>query len=784
MNKILKNSLLVLLSICLVVSTAFAVGLILFEQSDEAFAETANESSLDNVAVTDTADEVLAEYQFTAINDKECSVRISNKSEATKAVIPSNAEINGKTYKVTQVAANGFMSSAKLKRVSLPYTVIKVGNLAFANCQSLERISLANVKELGSYVFYKCTSLGKLVLPDSIVKMGGRILCNADTQVLARSATAQEGWLSNWNDYNANQDVEFGSKYQEPLELETVYARSTATRSTEEGDMVLEGYVVASGQPFSSDFYAEELDGLFIPSTYNDKYILGIASGAFEGTSVSKLVVEYSTQPMWIADDAFAAARCENIIINRPVEFANADGTPSRGIFAEAKKLKAVALPDTVAGLASETFYDCTSLTNIYFFQPYYTESRSDMIQIVDKLAKQGEEGVVKLPHAETFTSLGDFALANTAIKKLHVFDNVQKVGVGIMESDYDNNRAVWVHMAQEELRNREWHKEWSRGITAKNLHFESEIFYVLLDPCGGQVSTTFKEVVADEKIGDLPIPELAHHVFLGWYDAEGILVTSETIFEQECDLQLFAHWQEFTYTVAYNANRPTNASNPVVGAMTSRKVTHSELFSLQPNAFSIVGWSFVSWNTQQDGLGNSFADEAEVSRLGGENGSTVVLYAQWKQNTCTIVFDTNRPDTFYQVEGQMAAVEVGFEESHKLGCNFSLKGWKFDGWNTRPDGKGESYSVNATLSKLDEEDGKTITLYAQWKVKEYKIVFTCPYGFFNKYSYVTTYTVDTEIVFDAYEIEGYYVYFEIPIIEKGSTGDKEIKIIKAAQAI
>ncbi len=212
MKKTLRSNLSVLLTLCLVVSAIFGVGIIFGMPTADAYAAESQDGT-DNIVVTDTIDEVLAEYQFATISDTECSVRISNKAVATKAVIPSTAEISGKTYKVTEVVASGFASAAKLKRVSLPYTIKKVGNMAFGNCTSLQRISLSNVEELGANVFYKCTSLEKLVLPDSLVKMGATILRGADTQVLARSSVAKEGWAANWNTGNANTNVEYNSTF-------------------------------------------------------------------------------------------------------------------------------------------------------------------------------------------------------------------------------------------------------------------------------------------------------------------------------------------------------------------------------------------------------------------------------------------------------------------------------------------------------------------------------------------------------------------------------------------
>lgn len=164
----------------------------------------------DNFVVTENIEHVAATYEFVPINDYECSVRISNKTEATKAVIPSSALVDGKSYKVTEIAANGFTSCTKLTRVSLPFTIKKIGNSAFSNCQELSRISLANVAEIGNSAFYRCTKLEELVIPESVSKIGTYILRNNNTQVRVRANFAGAEWATNWNSNNTNQTVEYG----------------------------------------------------------------------------------------------------------------------------------------------------------------------------------------------------------------------------------------------------------------------------------------------------------------------------------------------------------------------------------------------------------------------------------------------------------------------------------------------------------------------------------------------------------------------------------------------
>lgn len=61
--------------------------------------------------------------------------------------------------------------------------------------------------------------------------------------------------------------------------------------------------------------------------------------------------------------------------------------------------------------------------------------------------------------------------------------------------------------------------------------------------------------------------------------------------------------------------------------------------------------------------------------------------------------------------------------------CTFTYPYHKFVGWNTRPDGQGQSYSAGALSSFIYNEDtskevadGETVTLYAQWQETTYTV--------------------------------------------------------------
>ena len=82
------------------------------------------------------------------------------------------------------------------------------------------------------------------------------------------------------------------------------------------------------------------------------------------------------------------------------------------------------------------------------------------------------------------------------------------------------------------------------------------------------------------------------------------------------------SNWQDFnTYTITFNANGGTGSMADIAGICPSGSQT------LTANTFTNSGYDFVGWNTQADGNGTSYANEATISSI----TSNITLYAQWE---------------------------------------------------------------------------------------------------------------------------------------------------------
>ena len=130
-----------------------------------------------------------------------------------------------------------------------------------------------------------------------------------------------------------------------------------------------------------------------------------------------------------------------------------------------------------------------------------------------------------------------------------------------------------------------------------------------------------------------LPAPaEVTGYTFAGWFttQADGTQVQDDATLT--ADLTLYAQWTANSYTVTFEANGGE-------GSMNQQTFTYDVKQTLTPNAFTRTGYSFTGWNTQADGNGSTYGDEAEILNLTTEANGSITLYAQWSINSYTIRF-------------------------------------------------------------------------------------------------------------------------------------------------
>lgn len=163
------------------------------------------------------------------------------------------------------------------------------------------------------------------------------------------------------------------------------------------------------------------------------------------------------------------------------------------------------------------------------------------------------------------------------------------------------------------------------------------------------------------------------------------------------------------------------------------------------------TGYTFAGW----------YSDSAKTKKVTAVKLSVKknqTFYAKWTANKYTVRFDPNGgTDT---VTGTMKSLSCTYGTAKALTANaFKRSGYTFTGWE---DANGNVFNNKASVKNLTAEKNGTVTLYARWKLTEYKITYTLNGGTnsgANPASYKKT---DSDIVLQApsrtgYDFAGWY---------------------------
>ena len=226
-------------------------------------------------------------------------------------------------------------ANTTLTSVSIPNTIVEIGESAFAYCTALSTVRFASGSKLttiGENAFYQCSSITSLTIPDSVQSIGDKAFCYLENlkylTISGKLDTA--GWLS--KDWNGNR-----------CELEKL---------TLTGQYVCEG--VKNTYDWGDDWRS-------IPGRNAKKVILSegiteIYDGAFSNCSKIEQVV-FPSSLNAIGEYAFVG--CRSI---EQLDFPANLLTIGKRAFSNCSSLTDINLPSSIENLGEECFYSCGKL--------------------------------------------------------------------------------------------------------------------------------------------------------------------------------------------------------------------------------------------------------------------------------------------------------------------------------------------------------------------------------------------------------------------------------------
>ena len=211
----------------------------------------------------------------------------------------------------------------------------------------------------------------------------------------------------------------------------------------------------------------------------------------------------------------------------------------------------------------------------------------------------------------------------------------------------------------------------------------------------------------------------------------------------------LYAVWTPWKYTVRYDKNVPANSSSQTVSNMPADQTKTEEVnLTLSSNKPSRNGYIFNGWQAQINGKAVDYQPGATLSYYPDVKGSVITLKAKWTAWKHTIHYDKNVPaSSSSQTVANMPEDDTKTFDITKTisSTKPSRNGYIFNGWNTQKDGKGTAYASGAEYKH--DQNGNTVTLYAQWTAWKHTVHYNANGGDQNSVPTDQTKTFDQAMI-------------------------------------
>lgn len=232
-------------------------------------------------------------------------------------------------------------------------------------------------------------------------------------------------------------------------------------------------------------------------------------------------------------------------------------------------------------------------------------------------------------------------------------------------------------------------------------------------------------------------VPTRNGYTFLGWNtqaDGNGTAYATGATYTHDQDggtVTLYAQWTPWKHTIHYDKNVPASSKKTNVTNMPGDQVKFFDTaLSIQLMVPKRTGYTFKGWSTTANGKaeyqpGNKYNHD--------QNDGTVTLYAVWTPWKYKVQYDKNvSADSSSQTVSNMPTDQTKTEEVVlTLSSNKpSRNGYIFNGWQAQINGKAVDYQPGAKLSyDVDDKDGSTIILYAQWTAWKHTVHYNANGG-------------------------------------------------------
>lgn len=344
--------------------------------------------------------------------------------EKVDVVIP--AEVDGK--KVTEIGGGIFYGCTLLESIKIPDSVIEIGDEAFWGCESLKSINLPkNITKIASYTFAECKLLNNVIIPEKVseIKEGAFWGCRLLENLIVPESI---------------EEIESAAFVNCPR-LKNVYIPAQNNIYIEDnafGHLIDFDLVTLEGsleETKISDFTLKGYCG-----TYSEAYA---RQNGFNFIAINELQYKVKEDATICITDCNKKCYTKEIIIPETID-GKCITEIGYGAFSHCELLESIIIPDGVTSIGGAAFEGCTKLKNIeipksvnnissYSVQDtqwFKDRQNENPLVIVNGILIDGKtaEGNVIIP--DDVVEINEYAFYfNDAIESLFISDSVNLIG-------------------------------------------------------------------------------------------------------------------------------------------------------------------------------------------------------------------------------------------------------------------------------------------------------------------------------------------------------------------
>lgn len=333
---------------------------------------------------------------FTYVVENEAAVITAYSGDATDITVP--ATLGG--YPVKEIGQHVFYYCTQIESLTLPEGIEKIGDYAFGGLGGLKKLKIPDsVKIIGESAFSD-TAITELTVPESVETIGASAF--QDCHKLKKVTISEK--IEKIADY----------AFCRCSQLESITLPATVTEIGEGAirDCIeLESVTLPSGLKTigESAFYGcESIKSITIPESVET-----IGSFAFSYTALEAVTVPEGVKTLGFG--AFASSKLKSAVILCKISKIEDN------LFENCGKLISVTLPDTVTEIGNRAFSSCFKLSEI---------NLPDALKTIGNYAFDDCNALTSIVLPDKVTSIGERAFYSCSGLKLVDTGNVTKIGV------------------------------------------------------------------------------------------------------------------------------------------------------------------------------------------------------------------------------------------------------------------------------------------------------------------------------------------------------------------